>query len=56
MLFNIISDINSGIEYSLNKFVDGTKLCGMINMPEQQDAVQRDIDRLKQQAQVKIRR
>ena len=56
VLFNIISDINSGIEYSLNKFVDGTKLCGMINMPEQQDAVQRDIDRLKQQAQVKIRR
>ena len=33
VLFNtLISDINSGIEYTLSKFTDDTKLCCAINV------------------------
>ena len=39
VLFNIfISDINNGIEHTLSKFVDHTKLCDVVNMREGQDA------------------
>jgi len=50
-LFNIfISDIDIEIKCILSKFEDGTKQCGALDMPERQDAIQRELDRLKQWA------
>ena len=56
MLFNVFSDINSGIECILSKFADGTKLCDVIDTPEGWDATQRDLDRQKKWAQVNLMR
>ena len=55
MLFNIlISDTDSGVECTLSKFADDTKLWGVVNMPEVWDAIQMDLDRLEQWAQVNL--
>jgi len=51
VLFNIfVSNMGSGIECILNKFADYTKLCGVVDMLEGRDAIQRDPDRLERQA------
>ena len=51
-----IGDMASGIKCTLSKFVDDIKLWGVLDTPEGWDAIQRDLERLEQWAQVNLKR
>jgi len=56
-LFNIlVGDMDSGIECTLSKFGDDTKLCGVVNVMEGRAATKRDLDRFERQARVNLKK
>ncbi|PKU42936.1 rna-directed dna polymerase from mobile element jockey- hypothetical protein [Limosa lapponica baueri] len=55
VLFNIfVGKADSGIECTLSKFANDTKMCGAVDMLEGRDAVWRDLDRLERWAHANL--
>lgn len=46
--------INSGMECTLSRFVNGTKLCGMVDMLVGRNVIQTDLDHLERWAYVNL--
>ncbi|KAJ7419095.1 hypothetical protein WISP_55792 [Willisornis vidua] len=51
---NTFSSMYDGIECTLSKFADSTKLCGAAGTLKRRDAIQRDLDRLERRVYVNL--